>query len=316
MKLIECVPNFSEGRDQEKIRKIAQAISLEAKLLNVESDSDHNRAVITFAGEPKQVLEAAYQGIRKAAELIDMSNHKGAHPRIGAADIVPFVPLEGATMKDCTKLANKLGKKVGKLGIPVYLYAEAAKKEERKSQSNTRKGEYEGLEEKMKLKEWKPDYGPKKFNPKSGATIIGARKILIAYNINLTKPDIDTAHIIAYTIRSSGILGSRGYFEKLQAKGIMLENENATQVSMNLLDYEITGLAEVYQKVEELAHRFNNSVSASELIGLTPKKAFVNAGKHYNPNIGNEEELIKTTVEKLKLGKSFDYKKKIIEYLV
>ncbi len=316
MKLIECIPNFSEGRDKEKIKQIAKAIILEAKLLNVESDVDHNRTVITFAGEPEQVLEAAYKGIEKAAEIIDMSKHKGAHPRIGAADIVPFVPLEGATMKDCIKLVKKLGKKIGKLGIPVYLYAEAAKKEERKSQSNIRKGEYEGLEEKMKLKEWKPDYGPKKFNPKSGATIIGARKILIAYNINLAIPDIDAAHIIAYTIRSSGILGSKGCFEKLQAKGIMLKNDNVAQVSMNLLDYETTGLAEVYQKVEELAHRFNNDVSTSEFIGLVPKKAFINAGKHYSLNIKSEEELVRIGIEKLKLGKDFDYKKKIIEYLV
>jgi len=316
MKLVECVPNFSEGRDQEKIKEIAKAIILEAKLLNVESDVDHNRTVITFAGEPEQVLEAAYKGIEKAADIIDMSKHKGAHPRIGATDIVPFVPLEDATMKDCIKLAKKLGKRVGKLGIPVYLYAEAAKKEERKSQSNIRKGEYEGLEEKIKLKEWKPDYGPKKFNPKTGATIIGARKILIAYNINLTKPDLDAAHIIAYTIRSSGILGSKGYFEKLQAKGVMLENYNTAQVTMNLLDYETTGLTEVYQKVEELTYKFNNDISSSELIGLAPKKAFINAGKHYNPNIENEEDLIKVAIEKLKLGKDFDYKKKIIEYLV
>jgi len=196
------------------------------------------------------------------------------------------------------------------------LYAEAAKKEERKSQSNIRKGEYEGLEEKMKLKEWKPDYGPKKFNAKTGATIIGARKILIAYNINLTVPDLDTAHIIAYTIRTSGILGSKGYFEKLQAKGMILENENITQVSMNFLDYETTGLAEVYQKVEDLAHRFRNDILGSELIGLAPKKAFINAGKYYNHDIENEEELIKIAVEKLKFGKSFNYKKKIIEYLV
>jgi len=316
MKLIECVPNFSEGRDQEVIKEIAQAITLEAKLLNVESDYDHNRTVITFAGNTKQVLKAAYKGIEKAAELINMSKHKGAHPRIGATDIVPFVPLEGATIKDCVKLANKLGKKVGKIGIPVYLYSEAAKKEERKSQSNIRKGEYEGLEAKMKLKEWKPDYGPKDFNPKSGATIIGARKVLIAYNVNLAKPDLDAAHIIAYTIRTSGILGSKGYFNKLQAKGMMLEKDNLAQVSMNLLDYETTGLAEVYQKIGDLAHRFHNEILESELIGLAPKKAFIHAGKYYNPNIENEEELIKTAVKKLKFGKDFDYKKKIIEYLV
>lgn len=308
MKIVECVPNFSEGRDKDKIEQISKSISLEAKLLNAESDVDHNRTVITFVGNLKQVLKAMYNGIAKASDIIDMSQHKGAHPRIGATDIVPFIPLGDTTMKECVKLANKLGKKVGKLGIPVYLYAEAAKKEGRRSQSIIRKGEYEGLEEKMKMEEWKPDYGPNEFNPKSGATIIGARKILIAYNINLSTPDMDLAKNISKSIRESS-----GGFKAVQAKAMMINELNMAQVSMNLLDYDITGMQVVYDKVFELS---KGQVLGSELIGLAPKKAFVNAGKHYNPNLKNEEELIKTSIEKLMFEKSFDYKKKIIEYLV
>lgn len=308
MKLVECVPNFSEGRDKGKIEKIAEAISSKAKLLNVESDADHNRTVITFVGKPKQVLKAACQGIAKAAELIDMSQHKGAHPRIGATDIVPFIPLQGTKMKDCVKLANKLGKQIGKLGIPVYLYAEAAKKEERKLQSNIRKEEYEGLEEKLKQKEWKPDYGPSEFNKKSGATIIGARKILIAYNVYLSTPDMRLSDCISQAIRESS-----GGFKSVQAKNMHIERLNLAQVSMNLLDYETTGMHTVYNKIFELAGGY---VEGSELIGLLPKKALIDAGKHYCPNEKDEEMLIEMAVKKLGLDKiePFDVKKKVIEY--
>lgn len=308
MKLVECVPNFSEGKDKEKIERIAKAISSEAKLLNVESDADHNRTVITFAGKPKQVLNAAYEGIVKAAELIDMTEHKGAHPRIGATDIVPFVPLEGANMKDCVKLAKKLGKKVGRLGIPVYLYAEAAKKEERTLQSNIRKGEYEGLEEKLKQKDWKPDYGPKKFNPKSGATIIGARRILIAYNVNLSVPDLELANYISKEIRESS-----GGFKGVQARGMMIEELDLAQVSMNLLDYEKTGMHTVYDKIFELAEE---KVKGSELIGLAPKQAFINAGKHYCPKEKEEPQIIQKAIENLNFDDTFDPRKKIIEYML
>jgi len=308
MKLIECVPNFSEGKDKEKIDKIAKAISLEAKLFNVESDPDHNRTVITFAGKPKEVLKAAYNGIEKASELIDMSQHKGAHPRIGATDIVPFIPLQGAKMKDCVKLAKKLGKKVGKLGIPVYLYSEAAKKKERKSQSTIREGQYEGLEEKMKLKEWKPDYGPKKFNKKSGATIIGARKILIAYNVYLDSSDLDLAKSISKEIRESN-----GGFKAVQAGGMLVDGK--AQVSMNLLDYETTGMHIVYDKIYELAE---GKVIGSELIGLAQKQAFIDAGKHYLPSETEEKYQIITAIIKLGFDNLewFEHHKKIIEFMI
>ncbi|MBL7100706.1 MAG: glutamate formimidoyltransferase [Nanoarchaeota archaeon] len=306
MKLIECVPNFSEGKDKGKIEEIAEAINSEAKLLNVESDTDHNRTVITLAGSPKEVLKAAYQGVVKVAEIIDMTKHKGAHPRIGAADIIPFIPLEGATMKDCTELANKLGKKVGKLGIPVYIYGEAAKKEERKLQSNIRKGQYEGLAEKMKLEEWKPDYGPTRFNPRSGATMIGARKILIAYNVYLSVPDLNLAKHIAKSIRESS-----GGFKAVQAGGMMVDGLG--QVSMNLRDYETTGIHTVYDKIFELA---KGKVKKSELIGIAPKQAFIDAGKYWYTEEKEESMLIEKAIEKLNFGNTFDPKKKIIEYMI
>ncbi|MBU4501025.1 MAG: glutamate formimidoyltransferase [Nanoarchaeota archaeon] len=308
MKLIECVPNFSEGRDKDKIDEISKAIGLKAKLLNVESDYDHNRTVITFAGKPKEVLKSAYEGIKKASELIDMSKHTGAHPRIGAADIIPFIPLQGAKMKDCVKIANKLGGKVGKLGIPVYIYSEAAKKEERKSQSNIRKGQYEGLEQKMKQKEWKPDYGPKTFNAKSGATIIGARKILIAYNVFLSNNDLQLAKDISRSIRESS-----GGFKKIQAAGMMVDG--LAQVSMNFLDYETTGVHTVYDEIVKLS---NGQVKGSELIGLMPKQAFIDVGKHYYPKEKDEDILIEKAIEKLSFKKigPFDKDKKIIEYMI
>lgn len=313
MKLIECVPNFSEGKDMLKISKIGSAISIYTKVLSIESDADHNRTVVTFAGSPEQVLNASYKGIEKAAEVLDMRNHKGAHPRIGATDIVPFVPLEGATMQDCVELANELGEKVGKLGIPVYLYGEAAKKEDRKLQSNIRKGQYEGLEEKMKQEEWKPDYGPCKFNPKNGATIIGARKILIAYNVNLSTPNMELARAISKAIRESS-----GGFKKIQAGPMMLEKLNTAQVSMNLLDYEITGMHTVYDRISELALAAGDKIVGSELIGLAPKQAFIDAGKHYYPEEKEESKLIEKAIEKLgfKEVQDFDPKKKIIEYMI
>jgi len=309
-KIVECVPNFSEGKDKKKIDKIAKAISSKVNVLNVESDVDHNRTVITLAGKPKSVIEGVYRGIVKASELIDMSVHKGTHPRIGATDIVPFIPISNTTMEDCVKLANKLGKKVGKLGIPVYLYAEAARKEARKSQSNIRKGQYEGLENKLKIKEWRPDYGPLKSNKKSGATIIGARNILIAYNVYLSNQDLELAKEISKKIRESS-----GGFKAVQATGMFIDKVNLAQVSMNFLDYRTTGIHTVYDKIVELS---NNQVKASELIGLAPKQAFIDAGKHYTSSFKDESKLIDTAIKELKLDaiENFNKNNKIIEYIL
>ena len=191
-RLVECVPNFSEGRNEEIINAIADSIRAvpNVKFISAEPDKDYNRTVVTFIGEPSAVVEAAFQATRKAAELIDMTIHKGGHPRIGATDVVPFVPLQGVTMQDCVKLAHEFGKRVGEqLHIPIYLYEEAATKPERRNLSVVRKGEYEGLAEKLKDPAWKPDYGPVEFNAKSGATITGARVFLVAYNVNLNTND-------------------------------------------------------------------------------------------------------------------------------
>ncbi len=309
-KLVECVPNFSEGKDKEKIEQIVKAIESKAKVLNVESDPDHNRTVITFAGKPKKVLKAAYLGIIKATELIDMSNHKGEHPRIGAADVIPFVPLQGVSMDECVKLSNKLGKKVGKKGIPVYLYGFAATNEKRKLQTTIRSeiGEYEGLSNKIKEKEWVPDYGPTEFNKKSGASIIGARKFLIAYNVFLSVSDLGLAKKISKEIRESS-----GGFPKVQAAGMMVEG--LAQVSMNLLDYEITGMHTVFNKIYELS---NGKVKGSELIGLTPKQALIDSGKHYFPQEKEERKIIEKAIEKLRFRnvQEFELDKKIIEYMI
>ena len=207
MKLVECVPNFSEGRDQEKIRAIVREIEgvPQVKLLDVDPGESTNRTVVTFIGPPEAVLEAAFQAIARAADVIDMRTHRGAHSRIGATDVCPFVPVSGLTMEDCVRLAQQLGARVaGELGIPVYLYEAAARRPERRNLATVRSGEYEGLAEKLKDPAWAPDYGKPVFNPKAGATVIGAREFLIAYNINLNTRDRRLANEIALTLRESG----------------------------------------------------------------------------------------------------------------
>ena len=207
MKLVECVPNFSEGRDAAKIERIAGEIrSTEGvKLLDVDPGKDTNRTVVTFIGTPEGALEAAFKAIAKAAEIIDMRTHTGAHARMGATDVCPFVPVSGVTMEDCVELARKLGRRVGdELGIPVYLYEEAATRAERRNLADIRQGEYEGLAAKLKDGAWKPDFGPAAFNPASGATVIGAREFLIAYNVNLNTRDVRIAREIAFEIREKG----------------------------------------------------------------------------------------------------------------
>ncbi|MCD6276640.1 glutamate formimidoyltransferase, partial [candidate division WOR-3 bacterium] len=206
-KIVECVPNFSEGRDMGIIKQITDEIEKVegAILLDVDPGADTNRTVVTFVGTPEAVKEAAFRAIKKAAELIDMSKHKGAHPRMGATDVCPFVPVSGVTMEDCVQIAREVGERVaGELGIPVYLYEEAATRPERRSLADIRAGEYEGLPEKLKDPEWKPDFGEPVFNPKSGATVIGAREFLIAYNLNVNTRDRKLAHRVALRIREKG----------------------------------------------------------------------------------------------------------------
>ncbi len=277
--IIECVPNFSEGRDQEKIAQLVkEVVSTEGvKLLDYSSDKDHNRTVITFCGDAKGVKEAAFKLIKKASEIIDMRYHKGEHPRIGATDVVPFIPVKNATMEECIQIAREVGERVGReLNIPVYLYEEAATTPERKNLENIRRGEYEGFFEKIKQPEWKPDFGPQEMNPKSGATVIGARNFLIAYNVNLATDNIDIANKIAKAIRFSN-----GGYRYVKAMGVELKERGIVQVSMNLTDFNKTPIYRVFEAIKAEASRYGVNVIGSEIIGLVPAKALFDVADYY-----------------------------------
>ncbi len=334
--IVECVPNFSEGRNLKTINAIAGAITRVngVKFISAEPDKDYNRTVVTFVGTPDAVVEAAFQGTRSAAELIDMREHSGEHPRIGATDVVPFVPVSGVTMKDCVQLANRFGKRVGdELGIPVYLYEEAATRPERQNLASVRKGEYEGLAAKVKDPAWKPDFGPAVFNEKSGATVTGARMFLIAYNVNLATNDQKAAQEIALNIRESGrvkkgsdgsqVLDAKGQkvmvpgtLKSVKAMGVLLEAHNIAQVSINLVNYDVTPPHVAFEEVKKQAKALGIDVTGSEIVGLTPKEALIVAGRYYSPAVTDEDTLMKTAVEKLGLSQLevFDPAKKIIEY--
>jgi glutamate formiminotransferase/formiminotetrahydrofolate cyclodeaminase len=341
MKLVECVPNFSEGRNREKISAITKEIesSPQVNLLDVDPGESTNRTVVTFIGSPEGVKEAAFKAIKKAAEVLDMSKHKGAHSRIGATDVCPFVPVSGVTMEDCIKLAHELGERVAKqLGIPVYLYEEAAQKPERKNLANIRIGEYEGLPEKLKDPEWAPDYGKPVFNPKAGATVIGAREFLIAYNINLNTRDRRLAHDIALNLREKGrakrdkdgnivrdsegkAIKIPGKFKAVKAVGWYIEDYEIAQISINFINYKITPPHLVFDETIKEAEKLGLRVTGSELVGLIPKEALLMAGRHYLTKQGKspgvpDEDLIKTAVFSLGLDDvaPFDPQKKIIEY--
>ncbi len=341
MKIVECVPNFSEGRDQNKIQAITREIEAVPglKLLDVDPGVTTNRTVVTFIGSPEAVQEAAFRAIRKAAEVIDMRGHKGAHSRIGATDVCPFIPVSGLTMADCVALAQGLGRRVaGELGIPVYFYEEAALKPERRDLTAIRQGEYEGLAERLKDPAWAPDCGDPVFNAKAGATVIGAREFLVAYNINLNTRDRKLANEIALTIRESGrakrdqdgnILRDEtgqpikvpGRFQNIKAVGWYIEEYATAQISINFTNYKRTPIAAVFDVVCDEAARMGMRVTGSELVGLIPKDALLAAGRHYLEKQGKsagvpEEELIRTAVRSLGLADiaPFDPRKKIIEY--
>jgi glutamate formiminotransferase/formiminotetrahydrofolate cyclodeaminase len=340
MKLVECVPNFSEGRDQEKIRAIVREIEAvaEVKLLDVDPGESTNRTVVTFIGPPEAVQEAAFRAIAKAAQVIDMRTHRGAHSRIGATDVCPFVPVSGVTMDDCVRLARELGARVAReLAIPVYLYEAAARKPERRNLATIRAGEYEGLPEKLKDPAWAPDYGEPAFNPKSGATVIGAREFLIAYNINLNTRDRKFANEIALTLRESGrakrdkdgniVKDARGRkvklpgrFKEVKAVGWYVEDYGRAQISVNFTNYRVSPPHVVFDEAARLAGKLGLRVTGSELVGLIPKEALLMAGRHYLEKQGKspgvpEEELVRTAVLSLGLNdvSPFDPDKKIIE---
>jgi glutamate formiminotransferase/formiminotetrahydrofolate cyclodeaminase len=329
-KIIECVPNFSEGQNADIIDKIALSVqsTQNVKLLNVESDRDYNRTVITFAGEPLCVKEAAFKAISTASELIDMSRQKGEHPRIGATDVCPIIPVANVTKDECVKLSNVLGKDVGEqLGIPVYLYEDAARSTERRNLENIRKGEYEGLEE--KLKDWIPDYGPTEYNDKvrkSGATVIGSRFFLIAYNVNLNTRDVNIANEIAKKVRESGSMqideaGKKkrvpGILKYVKAIGVELNEYNITQVSLNLTNYKKTSIHKVFETIKAQAEVHGLEATGSEIIGLVPKDALIEAGAFYTGN-NSEDNLIEAAIEHLGLSQlnKFKPETKIIENLL
>jgi len=279
MRIVQCVPNFSEGRKPDVVKDIVQAIAdVEGvKLLDYSSDESHNRSVVTFIGEPEQVLEAAFRGVAKAAQLIDMSKHSGGHPRMGATDVVPFIPVAGVTMEDCIAMAEQLAERIAEeLSIPVYLYEEAAKKTERKNLSNVRKGQYEGLIEAIKEPARKPDFGNPEVNIKAGVTAVGARPPLIAYNINLDTGDVKVAQEIARAIR-----GSTGGFPSIKGLGIMIEETGKAQVTINVCDYKKVPLQRVFAMVQEEASRYGVTITDSEIIGLTPVDALLSVAERY-----------------------------------
>ena len=275
MKLIECVPNFSEGKRPEVIDQIITAITSVkgVKFLDKESDASHNRSVITFIGPAESVGQAAFKAVEKASQLIDMTKHKGEHPRIGATDVVPFIPLRGATMDDCIQLARDVGRQVGEqLKIPVYLYENAATRPECRNLADVRKGQFEGLcEELGKNPARNPDFGPNKIHPTAGATVIGAREILIAYNVNLDTDYIDVAKRIAKKIRQSS-----GGMPFVKALGILIDKHNRqiAQVTMNLTNYKVTPVKKAFDTIKQEALSDNIRVLESELIGLAPQDAF------------------------------------------
>lgn len=341
MKLVECVPNFSEGKDLEKIKTITKEIEStpHVTLLDVDPGESTNRTVVTFIGTPEGVKEAAFKAIKKASEVIDMRKHKGAHSRIGATDVCPFVPVSEVTMKDCIKLAHELSDRVAKeLNIPIYLYEEAAQRPERKNIANIRVGEYEGLQEKLKDPEWAPDYGKPVYNAKAGATVIGAREFLIAYNVNLNTRDRKLAQHIALNIREKGrakrdkdgniirdekgkAIKVTGKFKEVKAVGWYIKDYGIAQISINFTNYKISPPHLVFDKTIKEAEKIGLRVTGSELVGLIPKEAMLMAGRYYLTKQGKspgipEEELIKTAVLSLGLNDvaPFDSQKKIIEY--
>jgi len=345
-KLIECVPNFSEGRDLNIIKQITNEIeSVEGvKLLNVDPGKATNRTVVTFVGEPEAVINAAFLAIKKAGELIDMSKHKGEHPRMGATDVCPLIPISNISMEETAEYAKKLGKRVGEeLKIPVYLYEAAQSDKSRNNLSVIRAGEYEGFFKKIKLPEWKPDFGPAEFDAKRGATVIGARDFLVAYNVNLNTTSTRRANSIAFDVREAGrvlregnpVTGKivtnpdgtpksiPGSLKSVKAIGWFIEEYGVAQISMNLTNINITPVHVAFDEVCKKANERGIRVTGSELVGLIPLKAMLDAGKYFlrkqKRSIGvSEKELIKIAIKSMGLDELAPFKpeERIIEYLL
>lgn len=341
MQLIECVPNFSDGKDHKVIYAIAETIKKCAgvRLLDVDSGVSTNRTVMTFAGEPAGVFEAAFQAISTACVLIDMRVHKGKHPRMGATDVCPFVPLQNATMEECVLLSNKLGERVGsQLNLPVYLYASAATRADCLSLADIRKGAYEGLVKRFQSNDFAPDFGPGIFNAKSGAIAIGARPLLIAYNINLDSKSEKVASDIAKKIRERGQFkrDSKGAIEKdeqgvplriagalkaVRSIGWYIDEYKKAQISTNLIDLKVTSLHHVFEEVKRQAALHDVIVTGSEIVGLVPLQAMLEAGRYYSQSpdkAPSDQELIRIAIESLGLNdlRLFCPEDKILEYRI
>lgn len=279
MSIVECVPNFSEGRDLEKIEKIVNAFrnKKDVKLLNYEADENYNRLVVTIIGKPQEVKNAVFESIGVAKDIINMNEHKGQHPRVGAIDVCPFIPIRDISMEDVVELTKELGREVNdKYKIPVFLYEESATKEERRNLATIRQGEYEGLDEKLKNYEWKPDFGENKKHPTAGAIVIGARKALIAYNINLDTDNIEITSKIAKAIRYSS-----GGYRYIKAGSVEIPEKKITQVTMNLTDYTHTSMYRAFEAVKFEAKRFGVNIIGSEIVGLCPIEALIDVASYY-----------------------------------
>ncbi len=341
MRLVECVPNISDGRRPEVYEAAAKAAASApgVTLLNVDPGAETNRTVITFVGEPEAVLEGAFRLTARAVELIDMASHYGAHPRLGAVDVVPFVPVAGVTMDECVALARRLGERVGReLGLPVYLYEAAASRPERRNLADVRAGEYEGLRERLADPEWRPDFGPAAFVPRSGATVIGARKFLVAFNANLNTLDKRLANRVALDVREKGrvrrdehgdpVLDERGHpvydpgiLKSVKAVGWVIPEFGCAQISMNLTDLDVTPLHVAFDTCDERARERGLRVTGSEIVGLIPKSALLDAGRHYLAQMGRstgvpERSLLHVAMRSLGLSevKAFAPAERIIEY--
>ncbi len=340
--LIECVPNFSEGRDMAVIKQITDAIEAVdgVKLLDVDPGKATNRTVVTFVGEPEAVLEAAFQAIKTACAVIDMSKHTGEHPRMGATDVCPLIPIANISMEETAAWARKLGARVGRdLNLPIYLYESAASRPERKNLATVRAGEYEGLADKFTKPDWKPDFGPAAFNAKSGATAIGARDFLIAYNVNLNTTSVRRANSVAFDIREKGRVMNDpatgkpmkdangepkrqpGVLKGVKAIGWFIEEYGVAQISMNITDTRLTPLHLAFEACHESADRRGMRVTGSELVGLVPLEVMLEAGRYFlkkqQRSVGvSEQELLKIAVKSMGLDElaPFDPQQKIIEY--
>lgn len=277
--IVQCIPNFSEGRKIEVIEALADSIRnvKGVKLLDYLPDKNHNRTVFTFVGSPDSVNKAAFNSAKTAVELIDMTKHSGEHPRMGAVDVIPFVPIKDISIEECIKLSQELGKKIAdELSVPVFLYEDSATKANRKNLATVRKGQFEGMAEKLKDPNWAPDFGEPKIHPTAGVVAVGARKPLIAYNVNLDTSDINIAKKIAKIIRERN-----GGLKSVKAIGVMLEDKNIAQVSINMTDYQTAPLYRVFELIKIEAKRYGINILGSEIIGLTPMDALLDAAKYY-----------------------------------